>query len=234
MSTTIQTIVDIARRHLNEGSASFWSDAELVALWNRGARDLWRAINDNFQDYFLTVDATNVSAAASTEALAGVQTDVSIIRGIEPRVLSSYPNLHFRPKPYNHPDFQDARASTAVDPTQGGTIWYEIMGAGAPVAAPSILIAPLLTTAVPLRLVYVPTLTEKVIGDPNPIPGESDNALVAWTVAYAFAKQREDQAPDPSWLAVYATEKTNILVSLTPRQTDEEDVAEALFEPWWQ
>ncbi len=234
MSTTIQTCVDIARRHLLEASASFWTDAELVALGNRGIRDLWRAINDNYQDYFLTIDATNVSQAASGSTLTGVPADVAIVRGIEPRTLSSYPNLHFRPKSYNHPDFQAARANAGINPTDGGTIWYHIMGAGAPVAAPTIQVAPILTAAVPLRLTYVPTIAEKVIGDANPIPGESDNALVAWMVAYGRAKEREDRSPDPGWLAVYGTEKQNILVSLTPRQTDEEEVVEALFEMWWQ
>jgi hypothetical protein len=234
VATTLQTIVDISRRHLIEATAKFWSDVELVALTNRGIRDLWRAINDNYQDYFLTIDATNVSQAASALSLTGVPTDVAIIRGLEPRVLSSYPTLHYRPKNYNHADFMSARARSDTDPAYGGTIWWHAVGAGAPVAAPTIYVAPSLTAAVPLRLTYVPVLTEKVIGDANPIPGESDNALIAWTVAYARAKEREDRSPDPSWMAVYGTEKQNILISLSPRQTDEEDVAEALFEQWWQ
>ena len=114
MATTVQTLIDMSRRHLVEASASFWSDAELVALCNRGMRDLWRAINDNFQDYFFTVDDTNVSLAADGTSLSGVQADVAIIRGIEPRVLSSYPDIIFKPKNYNHPDFAAARASDPI------------------------------------------------------------------------------------------------------------------------
>lgn len=234
MATTIQTIVDIARRHLLEGSASFWSDAELVALANRGIRDLWRSINDNYQDYFHTVDATNVSMAASTATLSGVPSDVGIVRGLEPRDLTTYPTLHFRPKNYTHPDFMAARSLAAQNPSLGGTVWWSVSGAGGPVAAPTIYVAPLLSVAVPLRLIYVPTITEKVIADNNPIPGESDNALVAWIIAYARAKEREDRSPDPGWIAVYSTEKQSILTALTPRQTDEEDIAEALFEGYWQ
>jgi len=233
VATTLQTIVDIARRHVVEGTASFWTDAELVALCNRGIRDLWRAVNDNYQDYFFTNDATLVSMAASTTSLSGVPADVAIVRGIEPRVLSSYPDLVFRPKNYNHADFISARASSDINPAEGGIIYYHLVGAGGPVAAPTIYVAPTLTAAVPLRLIYVPTIAEKVIGDANPIPGESDNALVCWVVAYMRAKEREDRAPDPEWLTLYGTEKTNILVSLTPRQTDEEEVAEAFFEPYW-
>lgn len=233
MATTVQTILDIARRHLVETSASFWTDAELIALMNRGMRDLWRAINDNYQDYFLTVDVTNVSLAADGTTLTGVPSDVSIVRGIEPRVLSTYPDLLFRPKNYNHPEFIGARAQPAFNPSEGGVIFYAIGGAGGPVAAPTIYVAPAITSAVPLRLIYIPVLTEKVAGDNNPIPGESDNALVCWTVAYARAKEREDRAPDPEWLTLYGTEKTNLLVSLTPRQHDEEEVTEAVFEPYW-
>ncbi len=233
MATTIQTLVDISRRHLLEATAKFWTDAELVALANRGIRDLWRAINDNYQDYFLTVDVTNVSQASSATTLTGVPADVSIVRGLEPRVLTDFPNLHYFPKSITHPDFMAARSMTAQNPTNGGVVWYHIAGAGGPIAAPTIYVAPLLTTAVPLRLTYVPTISELAIGGTNPIPGESDNALIAWVVAYARAKEREDRQPDPGWLSVYATEKTNILVSLTPRQTDEPEVAEAFFEQYW-
>ncbi|MET0742954.1 MAG: hypothetical protein ABWY78_06245 [Microvirga sp.] len=233
MATTIQTIVDIARRHVVESTASFWSDAELVALCNRGIRDLWRAINDNYQDYFFTNDESNVSMAASTGTLTGVPADCAIVRGIEPRVLGTYPDVIFKPLNYNHPEFSNARTTQAINPNSGGVIWYHLSGAGAPVAAPTIYVAPQLTSAVPLRLIYVPTLTEKVIANDNPIPGESDNALVCWTVAYMRAKEREDRSPDPEWLTLYGTEKTNILVSLTPRQHDEEEIVEAMFESYW-
>lgn len=234
MATTLQTIVDITRRHLNAPAATetFWTDAELVAIINRGIRDLWRSINDNFQDYFLTVDSTNVSLAAGAGQLTGVPAGVSIIRALEPRTLSTA-QIVFRPKPYDHADFQSARAATAINPSQGGTVWWHVIGAGAPVAAPTILVAPTLASTLNLTLIYVPTIDDVAIGANNPIPGESDNALVAWAVAYARAKEREDRSPDPAWISVYGTEKQEILVGLTPRQTEEEDVVEAMFEQYW-
>lgn len=233
MATTLQTLVDVSRRHLIETTASFWSDAELVALLNRGVRDLWRAINDNFQNYNFTT-VTTVTQASGASVLSSVPTNCSIILGIEPASRATYPNLHYRPKDYVHPDFSNARAADAFQPESGGTIWYDRVNAGAPVAAPTIEVAPSLTATLSLRLTYIPTIgAELVIGDPNPIPGESDNALIAWCVAYARAKEREDRSPDPSWIAVYGTEKQNILASLTPDQHDEEDITEALFEGYW-
>lgn len=235
MSTLLSTLVTQVRKNLNDEDATqyFWSDAELILLMNRGIRDLWRAINDNYQDYFLTIDATNVTLNANTSTLSGVPTDVSVIRGIEPRVRTTYPQLVFFARDYMHTDFANARARSAFDPIQGGTIYWHPMGAGAPVGAPVVQVAPQVSAAVPLRLVYVPTITEKVAGDANPIPGESDEALIAWTTAYAFGRQVEEQAPDPGWLSIYTTEKQSILVAITPRQTEDEEVVEALFEGYW-
>lgn len=234
MATTVTTLLGIIRRHLNETTASFWTDAELIALMNRGMRDLRRAINDNYQNYFLTVDDAACSIAASSGLVTGTPADVGIIRGLEARVPSNFPNLTFRPKDWNHPDFASARALGPQDPTQLGVIWWAATGAGAPVAAPVIRIAPMVSAAIPLTLSYVPSMAEITsAADPNPIPGESDQALIAWTVAYARAKEREDRMPDDGWLQVYSAEKVNILSSLTPRQTEEEEVAEALFESLW-
>lgn len=234
MATTVQSIVTQVRRHLRESAEVFWSDDELVDIVNRGIRDLFRAINDNYQNYFVTVDASSVTHPASSDELSGVPADVGIVRGIEPADLGTYNALFYKPKDYNHFDFQTARSqSQTMDPAQGATIWYAVMQAGAPVGAPTIKVAPQLSSAVTLRLTYVPALADVVLADNNPIPGESDQALINWTVAYARAKEKPDSLPDAGWLQLYATEKQSILISLTPRQTDEEDLAEAIFEDLW-
>jgi len=233
MATALSALVTIVRAHLNEPTASFWSDAELVSLVNLGIKDLWRALNDNFQDYFLTNDATNVSMVASALTLTGVPADVAVIRGIEPRDPAAYPNIRFESRNYMHALFQQARASqSGMDPSQGGTIYFWTTGAGAPVAAPTVYVAPTLTTTLLLRLVYAPTLVLKTASDANPIPFESDQALIAWTVAFALAKRKENQTPDAEWMSIYATEKSHILTAATPRQTQDEEVAEGLFETW--
>jgi len=128
--------------------------------------------------------------------------------------------------------FQMARAMTVQDSFSFLTIYYDILNAGSPIAAPQIVTAPPVGTAIPLRLMYVytlPTLTET---DNNPIPGESDNALIAWCVAYAKAKEQDstNRVPDPGWLAIYNTEKQGLLVALTPRQEQEEEVVEGIFD----
>lgn len=209
----------------------YWSDKELLDILNKGIKDLWRSIVDLEQEHFLTIDSTNVSAVASTTALSGVPNDVYKVHMLRPRTYSSNRGLYFRPKDIKHPDWQAAEAMSAV-PATDNTIWYSIINAGAPTGAPTINIAPQLNAACLLTLIYVPVLAEKEASDNNPIPGESDNALICWTVAFARAKEREEAAPDPEWISIYSTEKQNILTSLTPRQVQEPEYVEAMFEAW--
>lgn len=236
MATALSSLETQVRRHLNEATASFWSSAELIDLLNKGIKDLWRAILDLHQEHFFTRDATNVSlAAASATTLTGVPSDLFRVILIEPRDLSdtsSNVGLQFTPKDYNHPDFIAARSMSAVSPSQR-EVFYAVSGAGSPVAAPTIYTAPKLDAAVNLTLVYIPSVADKVAANDNPIPGESDLALIAWTVAYARAKEREDRMPDAEWLSIYSTEKASILTALTPRSDQEPDVVEGLFEEYW-
>lgn len=239
MATLVSALETQARRHLNEQTARFWSSAELVDIANNGMVDLWGSILDLYQEHYLTLDITNIAIAADTEALTGVPTDMFRVHLIEPKITSSagaYRNLQFIPRDYNSIDFRAARSMGSVSPDQENIIFYAVTGIGAPVSAPSILIAPTLSSAIAagnIRLAYNQSIAAKIASDSNPIPGGSDNALIAWIVAYARAKEREDRSPDANWLAVYATEKQNILTRLTPRQTQEPEVVESLFGEIW-
>lgn len=235
MATTLGTIITNSRTHLNESTASFWTDAELLVHAIDGCRDLWKAIIDLNQGHFQTVDDTNVSLAANTATLTGVPSDVFRVESLEVRDLTSantVQDMTFTPKKKNHPDWAGARALGAVSPG-GREIFFDIRNAGSPVAAPTIDVAPTITSAVNLRLVYTATLGALVSGSSNPIPGESDHAIMCWVIAHARAKERPDSKPDPEWLSFFATDKTALLKALTPRQIQEPDYAEALFEPYW-
>jgi hypothetical protein len=238
MATTLQSLVTDIRAAMiapisGDNADEFWTDDEILGYLNRGIKELWRSINDNFQNYFLTVDKTNVSLVAGSDLLTGVPSDVSIVRKLSPRDPATYPYLKFEYRDVSHKDFIAAETQAALEPSQVRLAYFYISQAGAPVAAPEIHFAPLVTATVLLTLVYVPTLATLTASDNNPIPGESDQALINWGIAHARAKEREDRLPDPGMLALYATEKQNILTSLTPRQTQDDEVAEALFEEYW-
>jgi hypothetical protein len=234
MATAISTILAAARIKLKEVTASYWTDAELLTDFQRGVNDLWGAIVDLNQEHYLTVDVTNVSMAANSLTLTGVPADCFRVELIEPRdttAAGASRHVMFFPRDYKSDDARNARQLSAQDPTTGLGIYYSLSQAGSPVGAPTVHVQPMVNTAVLLRFVYTPGPASAALttANNNPIPGESDNALIAWVVAYARAKEREDRSPDPNWLAVYATEKQNLLVRLTPRQTQEPDVVDDLF-----
>lgn len=211
----------------------FWTEQELLDIITRGCKDLWRGIVDLHQGHFTAIDETNVSLAANATQLTGVPNDCFRVLMIEPRSLSSTATgaaVEFRPKQYHSQTFKSARSMSVNTSDQQGTIFYDILNAGSPVTAPTIVTAPMISAALLLRLTYVRVLWTLVETDSNPIPGESDNALVAWTVAWALAKQRSDQTPDPGWLAIYATDKQALMTACTPRQEQEEEIVEGLFE----
>ena len=235
MATQISSLISQARIHLNETSANFWTDAELISHANNGIKDLWRRLNDLYQEYFVTMDITNVSMTSGTNQMTGVPADLFRVVAIEPRVLGDNnpnPGLIFKPRRYNDPDFTTARARSPIEP-KNAVIFYALMQQGAPVAAPVIYFAPQVTDTALLRVLYNQTLATVSGSDPNPIPGESDNAIIAWIVAYARARETDPASPDPEWIALYGTEKTNLIQQLTPRSIQEPEHAEAIFETLW-
>jgi hypothetical protein len=234
MATTLAQIETLTRLRLQEPTARFWSSDELIGIITAGVKDLWRDIVNLKQEHFFTINES-VTLAADTATLTDVPSDVHKVLLIEPldgTTDSSNYNLKFDPLDYNDEKVQAARVSDAVDPKEQ-VIYYSVVSAGSPVAAPTIYIAPQVTSAVSLRFVYVPTISASLSsGDNVPIPGDVDNALVAWTIAYARAKERADLAPDPSWLATYKGEKDRILMSLGTRQLQDPQFVKPVFEEY--
>lgn len=234
-TSKLSTIESLARQRLVEPTARFWSSPELVAIILSGIKDLWRDIVDLKQEHFLTINNTDVSLPAEATQLSGVPQDVHKIYLIEALNLASgtvNQGLIFQPRDYNHKSMQLARSRASIDPAND-TIYYSISSAGAPVGAPVIRCAPKVSSAVSLSFCYVPTIGQLSADDFIPIPGEADNALVAWTVAYARAKESEERVPDAGWLAIYSTEKQHLLESLGLRQYQEPTYVDAIFEEYW-
>lgn len=213
---------------------NFWTDEELFEYAKLGTADLWESVIDLHHEHFLTLNSADVSLAASGEQLTGVPVDtfrIYLIETIDPSVQG----VQFVPRPVNHRDFMTARWNgnqTPIAPTRGVIVYYCLTGAGAPNNAPIVRTAPKLSSAITLNFWYVPTLGLSQFAidtSTNPIPGESDQALIAWIVAYARSKERDDRSPDPAWLTIYATEKNGLITSLTPRQEQEAEYVDSVF-----
>lgn len=229
-ATPLSTIRTSVRNQLREPAARFWTDAELDQWTANGIKDLWGAILDLHGEHYLKVNDTDVWLRKGDGALSGVPDDCFRVWSIGPANISSSGagrGLIFLPRKFHDPDFIQARTLDAQDPGSSGVVYFDVSGVGPPVEAPHIRIAPKLTADLQMQVAYNPTIT---INDMNPIPGESDNALIAWTLAYARAKELESQTPDPGWLQVYATEKQLILARLTPRQEQEDEIVDDFFQ----
>lgn len=240
MPTPLSTIVANARVHLRAPTVQtggiaadlFWTDPELLTHAIRGCRDLHRSLVDLHQDHFIEI-VTTPNIAASGDRIIGVPKDVLRVLLIQPSDTSDTGNnrtLKFTPAKIQSTEFRRALAMSPIDPTQDGEIFYLITKAGSPIAAPEILIAPRLLSAITLRFAYIPTLPPLSIDSMNPIPGESDLALEAFTTAYALAKQDPNNTPDTTWMAVYGTEKQSILIVSEPRQEQQPRVVRGVFD----
>lgn len=233
MATTLQTILNMTRDALNEAVPRYWSDAELLRYMNRGIRDAWRQISVTNQNYQFQIDvAATLDANATT--VTGVPSNLSVLFQIESVDMVAHP-ITFIGKEYTSADFQNARRQAdAQDPTQPAVVYYCLTGAGAPVAAPTIHVAPTVSAQVALAIAYRPTIgAELAASGTVPLPGEVDQALVHWTVAHALGRERGDAAPDSTRMGWYQSEIDKILVAITPRDEQEDQVVEAMFEPYW-
>jgi hypothetical protein len=179
-----------------------------------------------------------VAIPPNSETLQAVPNDINKVYLVAPRNTNSDTatagrNLKFSPFDYNNKRFLSAMAESSVDSTNSGIIYYAITGMGGPVSSPIIYIAPTINANIDLRFAYIPTLGPLETDNYVPIPGEADHALIAWGVAFARAKERDDRAPDPEWLNIYGTEKQNLVNSLGLRQYQEPQYAEAIFQDYW-
>jgi hypothetical protein len=235
MPAPISSIESLARLRLKEVTPRYWTSQELTDICIAGIRDLWRDIVNLKQEHFLTINNKDVFFDANSTQLRGLPKDIHKVYMIEALDLSETSvnvGLQFRPLEYNHKLFQYARSMAPIDPVND-TIWFSIAAAGGPVDGTTIYCAPQVTSVVPISFSYVPTIPDLNTNSNIPIPGEATNALVAYTVAFARATERDDRAPDPQWLAIYATEKNNILESLGLRQYQEPKFGDAIFEEYW-
>lgn len=214
----------------------FWADDELLAHTVAGCKDLWRAVVDLHQDHFVRIN-TSVVLPADADALVGVPPDLFRILFLQARVTNDGATrpLRFRRASLTSIDFTAAMMRASIDPNgAGGLVYYALVNAGSPVMTPEIHTAPQVGGDVPIRLVYVPTLPTLTAESINPIPGESDHALMAWTAAYALGKQNPDGTltPDTTWLQVYGTEKESIKVVVEPRDASSPSIVRGVFDDW--
>lgn len=232
MATTLSTLISRARDFLVATGDTYWSDAELLAHAQAAIEDLWKAVLAAGQKHIITSTASTLSANVLSTDLP---LDFGRMWGVEVTNPTTNVNVIFTKKSYFSAEFQAARFADAVEPRHQ-TILYDLMNQGGPTDTTATLkTAPKVSSDMAITIWYTPTISALTTASTNPIPGHSDNAVVAWIVAFARAKEREDRAPDSEWVTIYSTEKTNLTNTvLEPRDAEAQEHVEGLFESYWQ
>ncbi|HEY3499448.1 MAG TPA: hypothetical protein VGK73_32385 [Polyangiaceae bacterium] len=227
----------MTRDALNEAVPRYWSDAELLRYMNRGIRDAWRQISMVNQNYQFSLN-TALTMDANADTLTGVPSDLSVVLNLEAADMVANPIHFFGVSDYANADFQSARRQSqggqAIDTAAPGKVYFCVVGAGAPVAAPTIYVAPRINAQITLALAYRPTIGAELAASGNvPLPGELDQALVHWTTAYALGRQRGEAQPDRTHLDLYQNEMNKLIAAIDPRDESGDETVVAMFEELW-
>jgi hypothetical protein len=217
---------------------TYWSDDELREHAISAAKDLWRRFTDLHEDHFVTIDEENVSAVVNDTVLDGVPEDVFRVLLLEPRDVTdngAARGLRFIPAKFNSDEFRADRRLGSVDPSGGAVVRYAILNAGSPVDAPTIKLSRALSSTTLLTLEYIHTLDDDALREDdavNPIPGESDEAMLDWMCAFALGKQNPDGhlEPDGTWMALYEKQAGLILQASAPRQEQQPRIVRGVFD----
>lgn len=235
MATTLGTILfDARKQYLHDETAVAWDDDELLSHARKGISRLWRRIVDMYEEHFIAINEVDCFLEAGEAMLTGVPDDCYRVVLIEPRVIgasSVNPGLIFKPKKWQDPAFLNARARTPIEPRED-IVYYELHEQGPPIGPPVIRVGPRLSSSMLLTIAYNQRLPVESYDEDsyNPIPGDSDHALMCWIVAHAKAKDREDQRADPGWLKDFDKEAMDLVTRMAPRQVQELAHVEGMFE----
>ena len=193
------------RDNLDESSASFWSNAQLLRYINRSKDRVWNRVKALNADYF-NISRTSLDGAltilgesytcTSFQIVAGttdynLPPDFSEMKLVE-CITSGYEQIRFIYRDMNNPEFRSLRA-IVDNVTPSDYFLFDIFQDSA------IRIAPKTDTTLDLRLTYVQIIADLV--------ADSDRLTMPWPLylaVEAFATGmalRQDRSPDAlNWM----------------------------------
>lgn len=175
------------RDNLDESTASFWTNAQLLRFINRAKDRVWTEVRKLKDDYFLVQRASTdgsvtilgaTYATSSFAIVAGTRNytlppDFSEMKLIEV-TTANYETVRFLYRDLAHPEMRAAREIT--DQQTPDVFYFDIIGER------TLAIAPLSNTALDLRLSYIP-----IIGDLSLDADELEMPYPLWMAVEAFA-----------------------------------------------
>ena len=164
---TLLELRTAVRDNLDEASASFWTDAQLLRNLNRAKDRTWNEVKKLKDDYFIlnrTSTSGTLTILTESYAATGFQIvattreytlpfDVSEVKLIEV-ITSGYEQVRFVHRDLASPEVRSLRELTVNQ--SPATIYFDLVGER------TLTIAPASDTTLDLRLWYVPILDDLV------------------------------------------------------------------------
>ena len=191
----------LVRDQLDEASASFWTDAQLLRYLNRAKDRVWtrlRALNE----YYCTVTRTSTDGALTIQGESYAASAFRIVAGTSDYALPpdfdsmstievitpGYEDLNITRLDINGPEFRGAR-SLVDNQSPSGEIYFDI------IQEPAVMrIAPKTDVTLDLRITYVQTLADlSADTDRLLLPNPLYLAVADYTTMFAL---RQDRSPD--------------------------------------
>ena len=229
--TVTELLLDV-RTNLDENTASFWTDTQLIAYINQAQEMVWSRVKSLKDDYFdvqrsstdgsVTIlgesyDTSGFAIAASTTSYT-LPPDMDELKLIEV-LTTGYEHVRFTFADMTAPTFRAALAQ--VDAQEPTGFLCDLIGER------TWIVAPKANRALDLKLTYTPilgtlTATTDTLQVPNPL----------WLAVVDYAKaraQRKDR--EPSFLMWEQAAEGHLarFFASHARQTQDVEVAEGLF-----
>jgi hypothetical protein len=232
--TVAQLLLDV-RTNLDENTASFWTDTQLISYIDQAQHVVWTEVKKlKGDDYFdiernstdgtVTIltenyDCASFAIAASTTNYT-LPPDVAEVKLID-CITSGYEHVRFVFKDRAHPDFRAARQIVeTLDPSVG--FYCDLMGER------TLVIAPKSNRALDLRLSYMPILgTLTATTDTLQVP----HAL--WLAVLDIATKRAQMKDRDSSFIMWEEEAQATIARFfgsNARQTSDPMIVQGLFE----
>jgi len=227
----------LVRDQLDESSASFWTDAQLLRYLNRAQSRVWNRLKAA-NEYYCTVTRTSNDGALTIQGESYTASAFRIVAGTSDYVLPpdfdqmstievitlGYEELSITRLDINDPEFRGAR-SLVDNQSPSGEIYFDIVGEPA-----SMRIAPKSDTTLDLRITYVQTLADMSADtDRLMLPNPLYIAVADYATMYAL---RQDRSPDAGTYEASGDKLIAEKFGSDFRQTQDISVARSYLAGW--
>ena len=232
---SLSTLRTAVRANLDEATAAFWTNAQLLIYLNRSKNRVWREVRKLKEDFFLIQRTSTDGAltilgesytASSFAIVAGTRTYTLPPDFVEMKLIevttSGYEFVRFQHLDLAKPEHRALRRLT--DQYAPSVFIFDLIG------SVTMTIAPLSNTALDLRLSYIRRIADLADDtDVLDVPYELADAVEAYATAAAL---KQDRAPEAATWEATGREIVASAIGSSARQITDPVFVDAFLGEW--